>query len=206
MKLHVSFDMADLAKAHSIAQQIAEHITTVHIGSLLLYSHGIEAIKSFKASFPHLEIIVDSKIIDRAKEATSIIMGAGADWTTVMAGAPKEIIHSACAAAHNENKNIFIDLLDSCSLGQSALEAQSMGGDALIFHGPYSNSSDPILIDNWNMVRNNTTLPIFIATSRSILDTALNLNPDGVIVSKLITESENPLLTVQELLTKITSS
>lgn len=200
MKLHISFDTTDLARAHAVAEQLTEHVSSFTIGSLLLFSHGIKAVKDFRAAFPDAEIIVDSKITDRAKETSTLLIDAGADWITVMAGAPKEVIHSACATAHDKGKQVMIDLLDSCSLGQSALEAQSMGGDALLFHGPSDNAEDPIFLDNWNMVRNNSSLPIYVSANKSTVDNIIELDPTGIIIGKLVTDSENPVKQVQDIL------
>ena len=194
MKLQVSFDMTDLDKALEIASQVAPHVSLLEVGSLLLYKHGTKALEAFKQAFPEHDLLADAKIIDKGKETVTLLAQAGADWITVMAGTKKEVIHSACTTAHNLGKKAMIDLLDSCSLGQSALEAQSLGGDALLFHTAYESEERHVFIDKWDMVRGNTTLPIFVSckNTKEVTDQINEINPDGIVLGKSIIEAEDP--------------
>lgn len=194
MKLQISFDLTDLQKAIDIAFQVAPFATILEIGSLLLYKYGIQSIEAFRSNFPDATILVDAKISDRAKEAVKTLAGAGADWITVMAGTTPSVIHSACTAAHELNKKIMLDLLDASSLGQSALEAKSLGVDALLFHTPHDEEASLMFLDKWDIVRGNTTLPIFISgkISRDVIDKILAIKPDGIVIGKSIIEAENP--------------
>lgn len=195
MKLQISFDMSDLDKALEIALGVAPYATLLEVGSLLLYKYGIAAVEKFKEACPNNQIVADAKIIDRAKESVSLIAQAGADWITVMAGTKKEVIHAASTAAHDFNKKVMIDLLDAASPGQSALEAQSFGGDALVFYDDYDVNQIHVFKDKWDMVRGNSSLPIFVTgrVNRETIDTVINLQPDGIIISRPITEADNPV-------------
>jgi 3-hexulose-6-phosphate synthase len=194
MKLQVAFDMTDLDKALVIAQQVAPYASIIEIGSILIYQHGIKAIETFREKLPTAVILADTKIVDRAKQAVSLIANAGADIMTVMAGTSKEVIHAACTAAHNQNKQVMIDLLDACSLGQSALEAKSLGVNSLLFHKSHEEEDPLVFLDKWQMVRGNTTLPIFISgkITRDVLDKIKSINPDGVVIGKGIIDAADP--------------
>jgi 3-hexulose-6-phosphate synthase len=194
MKLQVAFDITDLDKALTIAQQVAPYASILEIGSVLIYQHGIKAIELFREKVPQSIILADTKIVDRGKQAATLISHAGADWITVMAGTSKDVIHAACAAAHDMNKHVMLDLLDACSLGQSALEAKSLGVNALLFHKSYEEEDPLVFLDTWQMVRGNTTLPIFISgkITRDVVDKIRTINPDGVVIGKSITEAANP--------------
>lgn len=194
MKLQISFDLTDLQKAIDIALQVAPFATVLEIGSLLLYKHGTLSIETFRSHFPNATILVDAKISDRAKEAVKVLASAGADWITVMAGTTSNVIHSACTAAHELNKKIMLDLLDASSLGQSALEAKSLGVDALLFHTPHDEETSLTFLDKWDIVRGNTPLPIFVSgkISRDIIDKFLTIKPNGIVIGKSIIEAENP--------------
>jgi 3-hexulose-6-phosphate synthase len=194
MKLQVSFDMTDLDKALDIAVQIAPYTAIFEVGSLLLYKYGIKSIEQFRAKFPDKLIFADVKLIDRAKDTITLLVNAGADWITVMAGTRNHVIHSACTTAHNLNRRVMLDLLDASSLGQSALEAKSLGADALLFHEVYEEQESLVFLEKWNMVRGNTALPVFISgkINRDIIDNIIALRPDGIIIGKAITDSEHP--------------
>jgi len=194
MKLQISFDLQDLDKAIEIGSQVAVHAEILEVGSLLLYKYGIESIRRFRQTFPDKIILADSKIIDRGKEATIILSQGGTDWITIMAGTSKDVIHSTCTAAHELGKKVMLDLLDSSSLGQSALEAKSLGADALLFHKPHDEEDSLIFLDKWDMVRGNTNLPIFISgkINRDIIHKIIAIQPDGIIIGKSITDAANP--------------
>lgn len=194
MKLQISFDLTDLQKALDIAAQVAPYTSIIEIGSLLLYKYGTQSVEAFRKQFPNAILLVDAKISDRAKEAVTTLAQAGADWITVMAGTTQNVIHAACTTAHELNKKIMLDLLDASSLGQSALEAKGLGVDALLFHSPHDEEASLIFLDKWDIVRGNTTLPIFISgkISRTIIDKILSIKPDGIIIGKSIIDSENP--------------
>ena len=193
MKLQIAFDSIDLEKSVETAIQIANYADIIEIGSLLIYKYGIHAIETFKNNLPKKTLLADTKIIDRGKDATSLILGAGADWVTVMAGTSKDVIHSVCATAHNLNKKVMLDLIDSCSAGQSALEAKSLGADAILFHQAYDEQQPLLFLDKWDMVRSNTNLPIFISAKvkRENFEQITQLKPDGIIIGKTVTNSEN---------------
>ncbi len=193
MKLQIAFDLTDLDKAVAIAVNVAPYASVLEVGSLLIYQHGVKAIEKFRETFPDKIILADIKIVDRGKQAVTTIVQAGADWVTVMAGTSKDVIHSVCTTAHDLNKSVMLDLLDACSLGQSALEAKSLGVNALLFHKPYEDDS-LLFLDKWEMVKGNTTLPIFIAgrITRELVDKIKTINPDGIIIGKAITEASNP--------------
>ncbi len=194
MKLQISFDMTDLEKAIIIAQNVAPFASIFEIGGLLLYKHGIKSIEQFRAQFPDKTILADAKIIDRGKDSVSLLAQAGADWITVMGGTHNQVIHAATTAAHNLNRKIMVDLLDASSLGQSALEAKSLGADAVLFHESYEEPESLVFLERWNMVRGNTTLPVFLSgkINRIIIDNIIALQPDGIIIGKAITEASNP--------------
>jgi len=194
MKLQIAFDLIDLDKAIEIACNVSEYTDIIEIGTLLIYKHGTKAIETFRNHLPQKIILADVKIIDRGKEATSLILNAGADWITVMAGTNKEVIHSVCATAHSLNKKVMLDLLDSTSPAQSALEAKSLGVDALLFHQTIDEEQPLLFLDRWEMVKGNTQLPIFVSAkiTRDSLQQVFNVKPDGIIVGKTITSADNP--------------
>jgi 3-hexulose-6-phosphate synthase len=193
MKLQISFDMTNIDAALSIAEKVAPHADILEVGTLLIYAHGIQAVKQFRQAFPHKTILADTKLVDRAKDAVALFAKSGADWITVMAGTNKNVIHSVCTAAHEANMKVMLDLLDSGATGQSALEAKNLGIDALLFHQPYSEEATTFL-DQWEMIHGNTDLPIFISNNikRSTVDRVLEVKPDGIIVGTSIIESDDP--------------
>lgn len=194
MKLQIAFDITDLDEAIKIAHKVAEQSDILEVGTLLIYKYGIAAVERFRQEFPKKILLADTKIIDRGKEAVATMANAGADWITVMAGTGKEVIHSASTMAHQLNVKVMLDLVDSSSMGQSAMDAKNLGADALLFHQAYDEKDALILLDKWEMVRGNTTLPIFVSAkiNRTTVFNILNIKPDGIVVGKSIIDAEDP--------------
>lgn len=195
MKLQIAFDITDLDKALAVAEKIEPHVDIFEIGTLLLYKHGESAVKKFREKFPQKQLLADAKIIDRSKDATPIFAHAGADWITIMAGADKNVIHTGCTVARSLGKKIMLDLSDASSPGQAALEAKSLGVDALIFHKPSVEDEHVSFLDRWEMVKGNTNLPIFISahiTRENIAD-VLSIGASGIIIGGAVVNAADPL-------------
>ncbi|MGE0206571.1 MAG: orotidine 5'-phosphate decarboxylase / HUMPS family protein [Candidatus Babeliales bacterium] len=194
MKVQISFDLIDLDKSLEIAKKVEPYIDTFEISSLLLFKYGLSAIEKFKETFPKKTILADAKIVDCGKQTVTMLVQAGAQWITVMAGTNTSVIHSACTTAENLGAKIMLDLLDAASPGQSALEAKSMGVSALLVHRSYEDEDPLKFIDAWDMVRGNSNLPIYVSgkIERSIVDKINSIKPDGIVISKAITHADDP--------------
>lgn len=193
MKFQVSFDFIDLEKSLDIASEIVDYVDIFEVGTILIYKHGVRAVELFKNRFPNKKILADIKIADRGKEVVTLFANAGADWMTVIAGTGKNVIHTACTAAHDFGKKIMLDLLDASSVGQSAMEAKNLGVDALLFHQAFD-EQETVLLDKWDMVKGNSELPVFVAAkiSRESVHEIIRLRPEGIIIGRAITGAENP--------------
>ncbi len=192
MKLQISFDLIDLDKAIAIGSEVAQYADIIEISTILIHHHGIAAVRRFKDAFPDKIIFADTKIVDKGKEIVELYADAGADWISVMAGTSAQVIHATTTVAHNENMKVILDLIDSSSPGQSALEAKNLGADALLFHQPYTIETESmVFLDTWDMIKGNTHLPIFVSAkiNRDNVDKIIALRPDVIVVSLDITDA-----------------
>lgn len=194
MKLQIAFDLTDLNKALAVAEKIEDQVDIFEIGSLLIYKYGETAARTFKEKFPQKSLLVDAKIVDRSKDAVPLFAQAGAEWITIMAGAHRTTIHTGCTIAHDLGKKVMLDLLDASSPGQSALEAKSLGVDALIFHKPSVEEQHMIFMDRWDMVRGNSPLPIFISAhvTRENISEVVDIKADGLIIGSAVVNAADP--------------
>lgn len=194
MKLQISFDIPDLKKCLEIAKQVEPYCDRFEICSILMYKYGVEAITKFREAFPDKELLAETQIVERGKDITNICLNAGADWITVMAGANKEVIHNVCSTAGSK-KNVMLDLSDTTLLGQACMDAKTLGVDGILFHKPYEQSDQPVMtLEQWEIVRGNTQLPIYVAANfdRETVKRVILLKPNGIVMSRSITEHENP--------------
>ncbi|MCL4380311.1 orotidine 5'-phosphate decarboxylase [Candidatus Dependentiae bacterium] len=195
MKLQISFDLLELDKALAIANEISPYADIVEIGSLLIYKYGIHAITEFRRTLPTTPLLADVKTADRGRETVELMASAGADWITVMGATNKAVIHSACTMARKINKKIMLDLMDEESPGQRTMEAKALGSHAILFHRPHDAQASLEFLDQWDMIRGNTDLPIFVSAKfdQIIAAEVAKLQPDGIVVGPAITEDPDPV-------------
>ena len=192
MKLHISFNIMDLTQAVTVAEEVEEFCDAFEVGPVLLIQHGIKAVEAFRKKFPQKVIICDTNIAEFEKELVALAAQAGSDWVTVLAGAGANTIHNTCTSAHRANKKVMVDFVDAATAGQIAVDAKSLGVDALVVHNTASSSY--ALMDNWDMVKGNTTLPVFISThvNRENINELIRLDPTGIFIGSAITQAEKP--------------
>ena len=199
MKLQIAFDLVDLEQALTIAKQVEPYCDIFEIGTDLLYTHGLEAVKQFRATFAKKKLLVDTKVIDRAEPIVELAAHAGADWITTMGGTRNEVIHSVCKEANKHNLKVLIDMLDAASPGQTAMEAKNLGAHALLFHQPYNEENSLIFLDKWQMVKSNASLPLFISAriDRTNIEPIVALNPHALVIGRSIVHAEDPAAEAQ---------
>lgn len=194
MKLHISYNFVELSQALEIAQQTAEFADILGVGSLLLFKEGVKAIKTFKSTFPDKEIFAEANIAEKADEAVSMLASAGANYISVLSGVYHNTIKKAVETAKAFDAKIALDLLDSHSPGQSALDAKALGASSIILHRTHTPSEAVDIENEWQNVKENTKLPLFVTgkIDEANFEQILDLKPQGIIIGSAITKSENP--------------
>lgn len=196
MKLQITYNLANPELALELATSCAQYGDLISVGNLLIYHSGVAAIAQFRKQFPQATIVADAKLCDRAADGVKLLVQAGADVVTVLAGSDQDIIYEACQTAHQLGAKIALDLLDAFSFGQSAMDAEQLGVDIIIFRRPHDGNENEDLFDEWETTRGNTKLPIFFAgnVNRNNINRIINLNPHGIIIGSAITNAQNPAL------------
>jgi 3-hexulose-6-phosphate synthase len=194
MKLQISYDFTDLDKALEVAKQTAEYADILEVGSLLIYKNGSDSVFTFKKQFPDKKILADAKLVDRVNVAVPLFCEDAADYLTVLAGTSDTSIQQATQLAHSFDTLVMLDLLDAYSMGQSALDAEMLGVDCILFHKAHEESDAIGIIDLWQEVRGNTRLPIFISggIDQESVEKITDLKPNGVVIGSAITMADNP--------------
>ena len=97
------------------------------------------------------------------------------------------------------NRKVMLDLIDAASPGQSALEAKSLGADAILFHQPHDADDKTLIADDWGMVKGNTDLPIYISAhiDRENINEIIAMEPYGLCIGKTISEANDPAAEVE---------
>lgn len=195
MKLQISLDLLPEDTILPLAQSVAPYADMIEVSTLLLYRNGISIIQQLRATLGNSVILADAQLCDRSEESIALFAQSGANWVTVMAGASNAFIHATTHKAHERGMKVMLDLIDASSPGQSALEAENLGVDALLIHQSYDTKEAFVFMDHWDMVRGNTNLPIFIATkiNRENIDEIIQVQPAGIIIGSAITRADDPV-------------
>ncbi|MBU1008295.1 orotidine 5'-phosphate decarboxylase [Candidatus Dependentiae bacterium] len=194
MKLQISYDFTNLSQALEIAKKTALFADILEVGTPLLIAEGIRAIESFKNTFPDKPIIADTKIVDRVSDVIPMLAKAGASAVTILYGTSNSVIQKAASIAHKHDMKVILDLIDAETMGQAARDAESLDVDSILFHYPHETSEFYSNIDQWEIVRGNTDLPIFVSgriTKKQILGIKA-LKPQGMVIGEAITKADDP--------------
>jgi|SRR5579862_2867104 len=194
MKLHISYNLTDLDKALTLAEQTASYADILGIGSLLIMKEGVNAIKKFREIFPDKELFAELHIIEKGEESVTMMAQAGANYVSVLAGAHLSTIKKAVEAAKQFEVNIALDLLDAQSVGQSALDAKTIGAHMIVLQRYHAEEDATEIENGWRDVKDNTKLPIFITgkIDDETIEQIINLKPQGIMIGTAITKADNP--------------
>lgn len=194
MKIQFTYNVPELSQALTIAKQTAEFADILGVGSLLIIKEGVRAIEAFKKEFPSKQIASEIRITEKADAAVALMASAGANIVTILGSTFTTTIKKAVDSAKRFGVSVGMDLIDAASLGQSAMDAKTLGVDFLIFHqdGDTEKTSSPV--DVWADIKDNSNLPIFVTgkINQENIQEILAFKPSGIMIGAAITKAENP--------------
>jgi 3-hexulose-6-phosphate synthase len=114
-RLQVALDFEILDDAMAIAKEVAPFVDIFEVGTPLILSEGMRAIKVLKDANPSKLVCADLKTTDTGYLEVKLAAKAGASIITVLADAYEVTIIEALRAAHDFNVEIMADLIVSRS-------------------------------------------------------------------------------------------
>jgi len=194
MKLQISYDLTNLSQALEIAKKTAAYADIIEVGTPLILAEGVKAIESFKEAFPNKPILADVKIADRVTEIIPLLAKAGASYITVLYGTSNKVIQKATSVAHSLGAKIVLDLIDTETMGQASRDSETLSIDHILFH--YAHEVDELYshLDQWEIVRGNTSLPIFVSgrINKEQIKDIMELKPQGIVIGDAIIKADDP--------------
>ncbi len=192
MKLQISYNILDLDKALDVAAQTAEYADILGVGSLILLQNGIKAITAFKERFPTKKIFAEATIIEKGDLSVKILAQAGAHYVSLLSGGSIATLKKGTESGDEYGSKIMINLIDSVSLEQSAIDAKTIGVHGVIFYVT-SIIKDTIGLNTaWQSVRGNSLLPVFVTGNigRESIHQIIELKPDVIMIGQAITHAD----------------
>ncbi|MBP5801292.1 orotidine 5'-phosphate decarboxylase [Microbacterium maritypicum] len=134
MKLQFAIDTLSTEKALELAAAAAAHVDILELGTPLIKSEGLSAIKALKDAHPDKIIFADLKTMDAGELEADIAFGAGADLVTVLGAADDSTISGAVKAARKHGKGVVVDLIGVADKAARAQQVIGLGAEFVEMH------------------------------------------------------------------------
>jgi len=133
--LQVALDILELKRALQIAQESLDGGSDwIEVGTPLIKSEGMQAIRSMRDRFPDTILVADMKIADTGTLEVEMAAKAGANIVCVLADADNSVIEEAVRASRLYGIRIMADLINVKDPVSRAGELEALGIDILCAH------------------------------------------------------------------------
>ena len=133
--LQAALDLTELKRAVQIGKEaVSGGADWIEVGTPLIKSEGMNAVRTLKSEFPDNTIVADMKIADTGTLEVEMAAKAGADVVCVLASSDNSVIEEAVRAGNLYGVKIAADLLNVQNPLERSLELEKMGVDILIAH------------------------------------------------------------------------
>jgi 3-hexulose-6-phosphate synthase/6-phospho-3-hexuloisomerase len=133
--LQLALDFVDLKRAIKCAQAgVAGGVDWLEVGTPLIKSEGLEAVRELRRLFPRVTLVADMKIMDAGRIEVESAAKAGANIVDVLGAASDATIRECIQAGKNYGAKIVVDLIavnDPVSRGR---EIETFGADFITVH------------------------------------------------------------------------
>ncbi len=192
-RLQVALDFNVLSRAQRAAQEaVAGGADLLEVGTPLLKSEGLDAVRRLREAFPSVPIVADTKTMDAGRAEMEMAAKAGASFATVLGVASPSTLRECVEAGRNYGLSILVDLVGTPDPVAVAQRAQALGAAGVGVHCPIDEQMlgrDPF--DTLRAVRAAVTITVAVAggiTAESAA-TAAAAGADIVVVGGAITKS-----------------
>ena len=133
--LQVALDILELKRALQIAQESLDGGSDwIEVGTPLIKSEGMQAIRSMRDRFPDSIIVADMKVADTGTLEVEMAAKAGANIVCILADADDSVIYESVRAASLYGIRIMADLINVTDPIPRALKLETMGVDIICAH------------------------------------------------------------------------
>ena len=133
--LQVALDFVDLERAIEVAGEAVEGgVDWIEIGTPLIKSEGLNAVRAMRQAFPNHKIIADMKTIDAGRTEVETAAKAGANIIDVLGASSDATIAECVDAARNYGCEIVVDMIEVADPVSRAVAAEAAGADYIAVH------------------------------------------------------------------------
>jgi len=124
-----------LDRSVEIAREaIAGGADWIEIGTPLIKSEGMDAIRTMRKAFPDRTILADMKTVDTGAMEVEMAAKAGADVVIILGSADDSTVLDALRSAHKYGVRLMADLISATDPVKRAMELEALGVDYVNVH------------------------------------------------------------------------
>ncbi len=182
-------------RAVEIAKEaIAGGADWIEIGTPLIKSEGMDAIRTMRKAFPDRTILADMKTVDTGAIEVEMAAKAGADVVIVLGSADDSTLLDALRSAHKYGVRLMADLISAPDPVKRVIELEALGVDYVNVHigiDQQMMGKDPISLLNEISQRVNIQLAVAGGLDANTAMQAVKAGAKIIIVGGNITHSDN---------------
>lgn len=195
MKMQFAMDVRTIKEALELCEQVADYVDILEVGSPLIVSEGVHAVKAVKEAYPNKLVLADTKCCDGGYQIAGYAYDAGADIATMMAVATDMSVQRFVESAKEHNAKVLVDILNLDNIEERSRELLDLDVDYVGMHA----SADTVRKDEVALTRIKRMMDVVPREKAVVancltwnnLEKVLALKPEIVIVSGPIMNSEN---------------
>ncbi|UCF55883.1 MAG: DUF561 domain-containing protein, partial [Deltaproteobacteria bacterium] len=194
--LQLALDFVDLRRAVKSAQAgVANGVDWLEVGTPLIKSEGLQAIRELRSLFPNVTLVADMKIMDAGRIEVETAAKAGANIVDVLGAASDATIRECVQAGKNYGAKIVVDLIAVKDPVSRAKQVEDSGADYITVHcsiDEQMEGKDPF--ETLRRVAEAVSLPVGVAggINSETAPRALEAGASIVIVGGAITKAVDP--------------
>lgn len=175
-------------------EAIAGGADWIEIGTPLIKSEGMDAIRTMRKAFPDRTILADMKTVDTGAIEVEMAAKAGADVVIVLGSADDSTLLDALRSAHKYGVRLMADLISAPDPVKRVIELEALGVDYVNVHigiDQQMMGKDPISLLREISQRVNVQLAVAGGLDANSAVQAVKAGARVVIVGGNITHSDN---------------
>ncbi len=201
--LQLALDFVDLHRGVKVAKlAVPAGVDWIEVGTPLIKSEGLDAVRELKRLFPGKTMVADMKIMDTGRIEVEAAAKAGAQIVDVLGTATDATIAECVAAGKNYGAQIVVDLIAVADAVLRARQVADLGVDFITVHvaiDEQMRGRDPFAI--LQAVVQAVEVPVGVAGGINSETAALAVAAGAsyVIVGGAITKAKDPEAATREI-------